>query len=166
MGEYFLWLSAYASFRTCVRLGHIVYHSICASERRHAGKIFITLGEVPASGFVNQVDYAPASCTQQQTTIATVPSDANLTGLAWTPDDSGLLLVHSGQGSISYADRAADTVTTVISEPGRYFGSVAVDQHWNVFVTSIVDATPYLYRFKTYRMVSDLRLVRSANAAR
>ena len=56
----------------------------------------------------------------------------------WTPDDRGLLALSPydtpSSGHLLYVDLGAGTVTPVASWPGRTLVSVAVDQHWDVFM--------------------------------
>jgi hypothetical protein len=49
------------------------------------------------SGIMSEVDHATAPCIQQQTTTARLPDDTGFSALAWTPDDSGLLVAYSVQ---------------------------------------------------------------------
>jgi hypothetical protein len=69
------------------------------------------------------------------------PGVSRSTALAWTPDDKGILTwdstVNGEYGdSLLYIDLATGAATTVLAEPGRILLTVAVDQHWNVYLTS------------------------------
>ena len=95
------------------------------------------------------IAYSPADGSGGQTLIPVAAAN-HIRSLAWTPDDRGLLYYDEADyfgtpptGHLLYADLATGAVTTVlIGEPGFTFASVAVDQHWTVFVTSTNQNTP------------------------
>ena len=63
--------------------------------------------------------------------------------LAWTPDDKGLLtwdnldgFTSPPAGRLLYVDLGTATATTLLTETGRVIESVAVDQHWDAFLST------------------------------